>query len=260
MTVKLDTRDMTLPEAIQTTKDYCRGLLEQWEQYETDKSLLELISALRWYLSHNRWPRKKEPSTKVVYTAYEYDTIQNWPLQQITNMLRKIVSCVFTMNSPEYHQNSLKKRAATDAKAATIGYLLTVQPIAPVHPDYFKKWSDPKKCLPDGTRVWEDSGIPRLNTLMHRPGEFAKKGGGTHDYNGFVKAMKNYDTRAQAELLAKTPPTNKQKTKKEVAEAMALKNRQREEAKIKRAAIDAEGKRRFDEAAKKRKEARKQRR
>jgi len=260
MTLALDPRGMTPEEAEQHTKDYCRGLLEQWELYEKEEHLLELISALRWYLSHNRWPRTKEPSTKVQYKAHDYDKVQKWNLQTLTNMLKKIVSCTFTIQSPEYHQDSLKKRTARDVKAATIKYMLTAQPAQPLHPDYLRKWSDPKKCLPDGTRVWEDSGIPRLNTLVGRPGEFAKKGGGAHDYKAFMKSMRNYDRRAQAELIAKTPPKNKVKTEEEVKEAMDLKNKQREDARKHREAVDAESKRKFDEAIKKKKEDRKKRR
>ena len=256
--ITLDTRNQTATEALQTTKDYCRALLEQWGQYEKDEKLLEFISALRWYLSHDRWPRKTEGTLS--FKKYDYQKIQKWPLQQIVNSLRKIVSCVFTLNSPEYPTTSLKKRTAQGAKDATINYLLVVQPVEPLHPDYMRKWNDPKKCLPDGTKVWEDSGIPRMTSLVGRPGEFMKHGGGSHDYNGFMKAMKNYDRRTELEALKNTPPKNKVKTEQEVAEAMALKNKQREEGKRKREALDAENKRQFDAARKKHKKDKEARR
>jgi len=229
-----------------------RKVLEDWEA--VDSTHTDFIGEARFRLSHNRWPKKTEGKLSFGFDYYSVPTAKS-ELSSLVDVLRECALYAQRAARKDVPPESLLITQPREILEAKIHYLRNTREVVLRHPDSLRKWTDPKKTLYDGTRVWNDDGTPAIASLAEQKNKFMVHGDGgdsVHEFRGFVHAMKGYQRKQTLKAERQRPPKNRVKSEQEVAEYLALKNKQREESRRRHQAIDDENARQFQEAVKRR--------
>jgi len=229
-----------------------REALERWEQ--VDPAHVDFIAEARFRLSHGRWPKRTEGKLTFEFDYYALPTDKR-ELSTIVDTLRECALYAQRAARKDVPSMSLIVTQAKEMMDAKIHYLRNSRDVPARHPDSVRKWTDPKRTLYDGTRVWNDDGTPALMSLCEARAKFMAHGDGgesVHEFRAFVQTMRDYQHGQVKKTERQRPPKNRERTKEEVAEALALKESQRVESRRRREALDADEDVQFHEALKRR--------